>query len=185
MSIDLLLGKTKKSWGRGPGPEPAASPLPAVAGVAACGIWPLALGLGALAWATSRTGEPHVWTYSAVRAELARIRRVLDTLNDDMAQALRTKLITGREWGEWSGTRRSVDRFLASASPMWGSNVRVARDHEAGLEKWRAFLRRRGAPVTNPGPGTAVPWHRALLLPALAGGLATGIIVHHLYKKKT
>ena len=182
MAHDIILGTSSRTWSRGDSPAPRGPDLnldSASVAAAACGIWPLALGLSALglgALALKKPGEPHVWTPSAARAELERVRRVLDVLADDMAQALRTKQITSREFGEWTETRRAVARFLAKASPYWGSNVRIAREQEKRLEPWRAFLRRRGASVTDIGPGTSVPWHRALLLPALAGGLVTAII---------
>ncbi len=154
MSIDLVLGKSRRSWGRGASPE-------------------------------SLGGDPLVWTPSAVRAELDRVRDLLDVVNVEMSMALADKKITGAEWGRWAATYKTAHRFTRRASSLWGSNAIAARQHEGTALAWRSLLKERGARLAGPGGlgrrngGVST---LAALTPVLAGGLAAGIIVHKFHR---
>jgi hypothetical protein len=102
-------------------------------------------------WARSTMGdEPLVWTRSAVRGELDRIRNLLDLTNREMTQAVKDKKVTGEEWQGWRDTYVAGHKFLDEASVNWGSNVAPARQHAAEAERWRDLLKSRGASLVGP-----------------------------------
>lgn len=94
--------------------------------------------------------DPLIWTPSAVAAELNRILGVFDTVNNDASAASAAKLITSAEWDQWHATYLNAHDFLTTASTLWGSNVKTAREHEQEAAKWRALLQSRGQQVQGP-----------------------------------
>lgn len=162
MSIDLLLGKSRRCWSRGPS-APAAS----------AGFF---------------GPDPLVWTPSAVRAELDRVRNVVDTVNMEMSLARASKKISDLEWSSWFRTYQTAHKLTDRGSSLWGSNVKVARRHEQDALKWRETLSTRGSQLVGPRdmgqppPGEISAW--AALVPVFAGGLVLGAAVIW-SKKKT
>jgi hypothetical protein len=158
MAIDLVLGKTKRSWGRGELPG----------------------GIGS---------DPLVWTPSAVRAELSRVRDVIDTINQEMSKALTDKKLSDVEWGSWFRTYQTAHKLVNKGSSLWGSNVAAARRHELEALRWRDLLQSRGAVLIGPKTMGQPPRggsSLALLFPVLTGSLAAGGILYlgHLWNKK-
>lgn len=158
MSIDLMLGNTKRSWGRGTTPETVGS-------------------------------DPLVWTPSAVRAELDRVRDVVDTINREMSRARAEKKIDDEEWRGWFRTYQTAHKLVDRGSTLWGSNVAAARRHEGEAVRWRDLIRSRGAALVGPpslgrppSGGTSI-W--TALAPVFAGVAAALGIVLYLGKKKT
>jgi hypothetical protein len=96
------------------------------------------------------SGDPLVWTPSAVKAEFDRIRNVLDTINKEMSQAVTDKKMSGDEWSQWYQVYKTGHDFVDTASTYWGSNVVVARQHEQNAGKWRDIIKGRGAKMTGP-----------------------------------
>jgi hypothetical protein len=88
--------------------------------------------------------DPLVWTPSAVRAELDRVRDVVDTINQEMTQARADKKITDEEWRGWFRTYQTAHKITDRGSALWGSNVLAARRHEQEAVKWRDLLKSRG-----------------------------------------
>lgn len=105
-------------------------------------------------WALTTTlggsDEPLIWTRSAVKGELARIRGVLDTVNSEASQAALNEKITPAEWQQWRGTYLNGHKFVTSASSFWGSNVEVARQHEKEALKWHELFAARGSTLQGP-----------------------------------
>jgi len=104
-------------------------------------------------WAMPTTlgaDEPLVWTHSAVKAELARIRGVLDTVNSEASQAVIDKKITPSEWQQWRETYLTGHKFVNSASSFWGSNVAAARQHEKEALKWHELFAELGSKLQGP-----------------------------------
>ena len=156
MSVDLVLGKTSRYWGRA-------------------------------STATSGSDDPLVWTPSAVRAELDRVRDVVDTINQEMTQARASKKISDAEWRGWFRTYQTTHKLTDRGSALWGSNVLTARRHEQEAVRWRDLLKSRGAELVGPRdmgrppPGGISLW--AALVPALAGAAATGAVFYLLRRK--
>lgn len=97
-------------------------------------------------------GDPLVWTPSAVRAELDRIRGVIDTTNVEMSGAVKAGKMTGDEWNQWfHGVYEPAHKLVDDASTLWGSNVQLARQHEQAALKWRETILARGAAPVGPG----------------------------------
>jgi len=132
--------------------------------------------------------DPLVWTPSAVRAELDRVRDVVDTINQEMSRARASKKISDAEWRGWFRTYQTTHKITDRGSALWGSNVLAARRHEQEAVRWRDLLKSRGAEMVGPRDmgrsptGSLSLW--AALVPALAGAAATGA-VFYLLKKKT
>jgi hypothetical protein len=150
MSIDLLLGKTRRSWCRGADHGSVGS-------------------------------DPLVWTPSAVRAELDRVRDVVDTINQEMSRAREEKKISDAEWRGWFRTYQTAHKLADKGSSLWGSNVLVARRHEQEAIRWRDIIRSRGASLIGPrdmGQPPPDPGSHPILLPLLAGVLATGFVAY-------
>jgi hypothetical protein len=96
-------------------------------------------------------GDPLVWTPSAVKAELARVRGVLDTIDAEARQAAVDKKVSSDELKLWTEGAYAPGRaFVDNASTLWGSNVMTAREHEQNAAKWRAFFEQRGAVLKAP-----------------------------------
>lgn len=148
----------------------------------------LLLGSVARGWSRDSSGsDPLVWTPSAVRAELSRIRNLLDLANREVSQAVKDGKVTGPEWQSWASSYRTGHRLVDEASPMWGSNVAAARQHGAEAERWRALVRQRGGRSAGPedsgrlaptgGPGWLPSWLSSKALLAGAGGLVALAVV--------
>jgi hypothetical protein len=59
--------------------------------------------------------------------------------------------------------------------------MRIAREHEQAALRWRKWLASSRGVELAPRPELErddVPWYRGLLLPVLAGGLASALVVH-------
>jgi len=94
--------------------------------------------------------EPLVWTPSSVKSELLRVLGVVDTVNSDMSQAVKDKKLSGAEWQQWRQTYFTSHDFLTNASNKWGSNVKIAREHETQALKWRDLIESRGGQLQGP-----------------------------------
>jgi len=94
--------------------------------------------------------DPFIWTRSAVRGELDRIRNLLDLTNREMTQAVRDGKITGAEWSGWRDTYEAGHKFVDNASINWGSNIAPARQHAEEAIRWRDLLKSRGALLVGP-----------------------------------
>lgn len=123
-------------------------------------------------------GDPLVWTPKAVRAELDRVRGVLETVNAEAKQAAADNRISADELELWTkGVYHPGIAFVSSASTFWGSNAIAAREHEQNAGKWRAFLQNKGAALKGPGDlvrKEVVNWEIPLLLVGI-GVLLLGI----------
>jgi hypothetical protein len=72
--------------------------------------------------------DPLVWTPKAVRAELDRVRGVLDTVDAEAKQAASDARISADELKLWQdGFYKPGRAFVDSASTFWGSNALAAR----------------------------------------------------------
>jgi hypothetical protein len=94
--------------------------------------------------------DPLVWTPGAVKAEMMRVLAIVDAVNQDASQAIKTGKLTPAEWQQWRQTYLTSHTFLTKASSLWGSNVKVARSHESDALKWRDLISSRG--YTPQGP---------------------------------
>ena len=94
--------------------------------------------------------DPLIWTPSAVDAELHRILTVVDSINNDMSVASKAGNISSGEWNTWYGIYLTAHNFLTSASTLWGSNVKTAREYENEAAKWRDLIKSRGGSVQGP-----------------------------------
>lgn len=100
---------------------------------------------------TSIGDEPVlVWTPSAVRAELSRIRNVLDTVNTEASQAVKDKQLLPAEWERWFSFYNTAHKYVTKASAYWGSNVMAARNYEAQAIKWHELIVKRGGMALGP-----------------------------------
>jgi hypothetical protein len=131
--------------------------------------------------------DPLIWTPSAVKGELDRILAVIDSVNMDVSNATKAGKISGAEWNTWYQVYLAAHNFLTSASTLWGSNVKTAREHEAEAAKWRDLVKQRGAAVQgpenlirqNPSSGFSY-WTAALIL----GGAAATIVGYNVIKRR-
>lgn len=117
--------------------------------------------------------EPLVWTPAAVKAELARVRGVLDAINADVSAATGKGKFTPAEWQSWRQLYEGAHHFVDTASSLWGSNAVQARDYEAQAGKWRKLVVERGQPVTGAGPrdpGPGLGWDTKAFVLLLLGG---------------
>jgi hypothetical protein len=94
--------------------------------------------------------DPLIWTPSSVKAELDRVRSVLDAINAETSQAVTDGKMTGVEWNGWRSVYLAGHKFVDTASTLWGSNVATARGYEQEAGKWRALIKSRGATMTAP-----------------------------------
>jgi len=96
--------------------------------------------------------DPLIWTPAQVRAEMARIRGVLDAVNLDVSAAAKTKpaKITHAEWLQWEAFYKSSHKFVTDASGWSGGNVSVARELEQKAAGWRKLVQSRGAKTSGP-----------------------------------
>jgi hypothetical protein len=162
MSLDLALGRTNRSWGRGRTTVGLSSDLP----------------------------SPYIWTSEAARAEMDRIRIVFDTTNLEMNQAVVDHRLTNEEWKQWFNLYKSAHKLIDKSTffSVWKGNIDVARQLEQEAKKWHDLVLGRGeSPIGPPNrfgkpPGELGFW--SWLAPALAGAAATGA-VFYLLKKKT
>ena len=128
-------------------------------------------------------GDPLIWTPSAVKAEFDRIRNVLDTVNKEMSLARTNSNISDDEWQSWFKVYNTGHSFVDTASTYWGSNVDVARQHEANAAKWRATLKTRGATMIGPKnmdkPATtnALGWDKSTAALAVGGVVGLALLV--------
>jgi hypothetical protein len=135
--------------------------------------------------ATVGSDDPLVWTPSAVRAELARVLDLLDTVNLEAGQALKDEKISDDEWKLWEQKYKLIHNFLTSASGLWGSNAMEARQKEQEILKWHdLIISRGGKPVgpRNPGRNQESPFNTTTLA-LLIGGVAASAFLISAIKK--
>ena len=101
-------------------------------------------------WSRCDGEDPFLWTPSAVRAELARVRGQLDLADREVRQAVADKKISPAELASWADTYREGRKFTDSASSLWGSNVSPARQLGVEAERWRTLVRQRGGKSAAP-----------------------------------
>jgi hypothetical protein len=128
--------------------------------------------------------EPLVWTPSAVKSELLRVLGVVDTVNRDMSRAVKESKLSGPEWEQWRQTYLTSHEFLTHASNKWGSNVKIAREHETQALKWRELVASRGGQLQgpkNPGrePESKKPpeWITTANIALAVGGIAAAALL--------
>jgi hypothetical protein len=123
--------------------------------------------------------EPFVWTPSAVKSELLRVLGVVDTANRDMSRAVKESKLSGPEWEQWRQTYLTSHEFLTHASNKWGSNVKIAREHETQALKWRELVASRGGQLQGPqNPGREPESKFSTTNVALAvGGIAAAALL--------
>jgi hypothetical protein len=129
-------------------------------------------------------GDPLVWTPTAVKAELARVRGVLDTINQEMSRAVTDGKVTGAEWQSWyDGPYKSGHKITDEGWSMWGSNVVAARQQEQAALKWRDLLKEKGAKTFGPADLGRKP---DLLSPGMkvTGLVVGGVLLFLLLEKK-
>jgi hypothetical protein len=144
-----------------------------------------ALGCG-IPSSTSGSDDPLVWTPSAVKGEIARIRGVLDMVNLEMSQALKDGVVSNDEWGTWKTQYLTTHRFLDKASSLWGSNVVAARQHEQDALKWRNLIKSRGGKIMGPpdlGRKPEFPINTTTLAIAAGGIAATALLINAIRKR--
>ena len=100
-------------------------------------------------WSASIGSDPLVWTPTAARAELDRVRGVLDSVNDDASEAGAAGKLTPAELRSWRRTYAAGVKVTGSSS-LWGSNVVAARQHEQEALKWRRLISSRGTAIVGP-----------------------------------
>lgn len=118
--------------------------------------------------------DPWFWTPAAIRSEMARIRNVLDTVNQEVTQATTDKIISPQEWDRWRQAYLAAHKFVTSASNMWGNNVTTARIHEEEALKWHELIIKRGG--TTLGPALGKPkgtWLNTTTAVLAVGGIAS------------
>jgi hypothetical protein len=120
--------------------------------------------------------DPLVWTPTAARAELDRVRDVLDTVNEEASAAVAAGKVTDAEWRAWRRTYATGHR-VTLASSLWGSNVVAARQHEREALKWRDLLKKRSSAMVGPPdlgrpPETSALGANLTTLALAAGGVA-------------
>jgi hypothetical protein len=132
--------------------------------------------------------DPLVWTPGAVKAEMDRVIGVLDAVNSDVSSAYGEHKITDSEWKQWRQTYETGHAFARKSSHLWGSNVKVARQHEARALKWRELVAERGGKLQGPdlqGPDLRAPSDFPTAQVALAvGGVAAAAFLITSIRKK-
>lgn len=130
-------------------------------------------------------GDPLIWTPSAVKAELDRIRAVLDTINSEVSQAANDKKVSGDEWNQWYKVYKAGHDFVDNASTLWGSNVTAARQYEQEAGKWHTLVVQRGVAavgpsnlVRDPNADTGLGLNPLTIGLVIGGLLAVGYVVH-------
>lgn len=128
--------------------------------------------------------DPLIWTPSAVKGELSRIRGVIDTINMEMSAAVKAGKLSGDEWQAWfDGVYTPTHQLVDSSSSLWGSNVNSARGKEQAALKWRALVQSRGAPSIGPKDLGRKPDPPPPYL-GMAGIAVAGIVLYLLLKPK-
>jgi hypothetical protein len=118
--------------------------------------------------------QPLVWTSSAVKAELARVRVILDTVNQDISAASGKHQVSDDEWRQWRQLYDAAHHFVDTASTLWGSNAIQARDYEQQAGKWRDMVKSRGGTTSGPSDIVRKPttnWDTATIVVAAVVGL--------------
>jgi hypothetical protein len=111
----------------------------------------LILGESPRRWSRGDCGdEPFLWTPSAVRAEVARTRGLLDLADREVRQAAADKKVSAAELATWTDAYKAGRKFTDSASSLWGSNVAPSRQLGLEAERWRALVRQRGGAAAAP-----------------------------------
>jgi hypothetical protein len=124
--------------------------------------------------------EPLVWTPGAVKSELLRVLGVVDTVNRDMSRAVKDGKLSGPEWEQWRQTYLESHEFLTHASNKWGSNVKIAREHETQALKWRELVDSRGGHLQgpkNPGREPESTFSTTNLALAVGGVAAAALLI--------
>jgi hypothetical protein len=126
------------------------------------------------------SNEPNVWTRSALKGEFLRVLELLDLVNGDMSLAVKSGHLSPSEWENWHRIYLNSHEFLTNASPYWGSNAEIAREHEAQALKWRDLVVSRGAPVQgpkNPGRENESPFNPINIALGIGGIAATALLI--------
>lgn len=129
--------------------------------------------------------EPNVWTRSALKAEFLRILGILDLVNSDMSLAVKSGRLSPTEWEQWHNLYLNSHEFLTNASPSWGSNAKIAREHETQALKWRDLVESRGAQVQgpkNPGRNKESVFNPINLALGIGGIAATALLISAIKK---
>jgi hypothetical protein len=144
----------------------------------------LILGESPRRWARDASGlDQLMLTPSFVRAELSRVRDLLDLTNREVSRAVADGKVSDVEWKSWSDTYRTGHKMVDSASPMWGSNVAASRQYAAEAERWRELVRsRRGKTAGPEDSGKVAPpadkWSKTeVALAGLGGVVAVTLLV--------
>ena len=143
------------------------------------------LGKTARDWSIG-SGDPFVWTPAAVRGELLRVLGVLDVANEEVSRGANDGRVSPAEWKQWRQTYVTSHDFLTNASPQWGSNVDVARNHEQEANKWRKLVESRGGKLQGPpdvGRGSGPLLDRMTVALAVGGVAAVALLVTAIKRK--
>lgn len=124
-------------------------------------------------WSASIGSDPLVWTPTAARAELDRVRGVLDSVDDDAAAAAAAGKLSPAELRSWRRSYAAGVKVTGSSS-LWGSNVVAARQHEQEALKWRKLVASRGAALVGPPELGRPPEKSGLSLNTTTLALAVG-----------
>ena len=127
--------------------------------------------------------DPLVWTPSAVKSEMDRIIGTLDAANADVSRAFGEKRLSPSEWKQWRRTYETGHAFAAKSSHLWGSNVKVARQHEAEALKWRELVASRGGNSQGPDLSRPSDFPTTKVALAVGGVAAVAFLVTSLRKK--
>jgi hypothetical protein len=100
-------------------------------------------------------GDPLIWTSTLVRAEMDRIRIVLDAINNDVSAAAKTGAVTHEEWENWYDFYKKSHEFVSADQGGWGGAVEQARNFEQTAAGWRDLVRSRGGKTSGPNQARA------------------------------
>ena len=130
--------------------------------------------------------DPLVWTPSAVKGEVARVRGVLDLVNLEMSRAVKDGKVSNEEWQTWKNQYLASHEFLNKASKYWGSNAKAARQHEQDALRWHDLIKERGGQTMGP-PDLGrkpEPFLSTTTLALAAGGIAaTAMLINAIRRK--
>jgi hypothetical protein len=149
----------------------------------------LLLGEVTRGWARDVSGSDQlILTPSFVRAELSRVRDLLDLTNREVSQAVADGKVGDAEWKTWSDTYRTGHKMVDTASPMWGSNVAASRQYAAEAERWRALVRSRSGKTAGPeDSGRRAPsadkWSKTEVALAGLGGVVAATLIVSAFKR--
>ena len=96
---------------------------------------------------TAMGEDPLIWTSDSAKAELNRIRIVLDTINREMSQGVKDGIVTSPEWESWYDLYTSAHKLttIRTFFTVWKGDIMMARQQEKEALKWHnLILSRRG-----------------------------------------